>query len=59
MNSKRKLKANLVRAGIRQKDIAEKAGVSPSAVCRILSGKSKSKNIEATINAALSAKSVA
>ncbi len=53
MKPNRKLKANLVRAGIKQTEIAKQAGVSPSAVCRLLSGKIKSRNIESTINKAL------
>ncbi|MDZ7759470.1 MAG: helix-turn-helix domain-containing protein [Desulfovermiculus sp.] len=45
------LREMLAKAGITQKNIAEKAKVSPAAVSLIVAGKSKSKRIKELIRA--------
>lgn len=41
----RELKAEMLRRGVRQKDIAIRLGVTPSLVCKVVSGASKSSRV--------------
>ncbi len=51
-----KIKALLIENGIKVKDIAKKAHVSPVTVSIVLTGKGKSKNIQKTIARAIGMK---
>lgn len=49
----REIKAELVRRGIKQRDIARAFGISPNAIWRIIARKSKSDRVQRQIASAI------
>lgn len=54
--NQRKRKAKLIEAGVKQKDLAQKLHVSEAAISQVVSGKIKSRRIEAAIGQAIGRK---